>query len=365
MSITGIGWTSARLADGSRVFYYRVTREKGAPVFWKSSKKVDYRNGPVPKEFALAYAAAMKQWENERPARETHGDCARFIAQYLASDKFEKRAPSTKKQYRSLAEKVEKAFGSASIEVIEDRRFRGRLIDWHETQARRSPKMADDMVQVLSNALEYAFRRGALLRNPASGIEKAYTAPDDKRPIPQHEIDAALAIGRAVDLDVLRLGLFTGLRAKDLAEITWDADKGTHIEWATSKSRRKNTAIIPLTREARAFLDDLRARQMRSRRGMQRTMLLGTKGRSMTPGYVSQRMGRLFDRIGSDATCHRFRNSFATLLVRAGFSDEEIGAAVGWSAGTVREMKAIYVQREEIVAAQVARLDVARNRNGN
>ncbi|MEL7447292.1 MAG: tyrosine-type recombinase/integrase [Pseudomonadota bacterium] len=358
--ISGIGWTSGKLADGSKVYYYRVSREPGAPRFWTSTTKIDYRRGPVPKDFALAYADTLRQWEDDRPARESKGDCEMFILQYLASDKFQSRSPVTQKQYRSMADTVIAEFGKASVTVLEDRRFKGRVVQWHEDEARRSAKMADDMVQVFSNALEYAYRRGDLMHNPVRGIEKAYKAPDDKRPIPQHELDAAFQGASQADADIMGLSLHTGLRATDLAQITWDADKGSHLEWATSKSRRTSVAVVPLTPEARAFLDDLRARQMGKRHGSQRTMLVGTRGRSMRPNTLTQRISKRLSAVGSDATLHRFRNSFVTQLVRAGFSDEEIAGAVGWSVATVADMKRVYVQREELVAAQVARLNVVR-----
>lgn len=355
-TIKGIGRKSKRYADGIVKYSYYTSRQPGSLRFWgPTENKIDLMPGnPLPPEFVEAYVEAVKaQREDERAMK---GDLERFIDDYLEGPKFSGLSPATQANYRMHAKTVRAAFGTASIAVLEHRRFKGKIITWHHQKGKTAAKSADDALTVLYNVLEQACRRGELMVNRAEKIDRLYVRPDDKRPVTRDEFEKLLKKVTQDRKDIATVAWFTGLRAKDLAELTWNAVKGSYIEHQTSKSRYNKTVHLPLTQDAQSALESIRQRQLGSRLGLQRTVLVGAKGRSMKSGSVSRKINEAFDKLGIDKTLHNFRNSYATVLVRAEFTEEEIATTLGWSLEDVRELIRIYVRPEEINAAKVAKL---------
>ncbi len=351
--------TYKKLASGrTKIYYY--TKPGGTRFFDVMDKPIE---PPFSDAFHRAYRLAL---DTEAPKLE--GDCAQMIVDFLESHRFASLSAATQEGYRRDLGDARNRFGTASARVMEDRRFRGKVIAWQAEIANRSPRRADLCVVALRAAFEYARDRGALDRNPAAGIKPIYKSKDDKRPWSAQEIAIFLCDrpqtieGRKVPgcpqdvSDIFRLAMYTALRRTDLAEITWDAWKGSHIQWQTSKGRGRRTAVIPLTADAQAFLHDLKRRQAGSPHGLQRTMLVGASGRSMTPSTVGKKVNKRADALGIDNTLHRHRNTYATLLVKADFEPREIAGIMGWSIDQVHELIRIYVKQDVIVAAQVARL---------
>lgn len=341
--------THKRLADGTKRVYYRYPKT-GGQCFWIND------GGPIgtpwPPKFKAAFERAIQAHQHGRP----EGDCAQFILDYLDSAEFQKRAKRTQEDHRNHLRKVRAAFGRAPIKDIEDRRFRGDIIAWHAELAGASPKQADNALNAFSVVLGHAVRCGNLLRNPCENVPRAYRENETKEPWGEASQEVFLAHADATQRDAFLLALHTGLRRTDLARLTWDAWKGDHIEWATSKSRGKHLVIIPLLSEATAFLSELRMRQAKSKLGLQRTIMTGRRGRSMTAKGLADLVNKLSITLGIGLTLHQLRNTYATKLVEAQFSDQEIADIMGWTLEDVRQLKRVYVQRDTIVASQVERL---------
>lgn len=363
--------THKRLAGGRKKVYYY---SEAGTRFWTN---MDFQMAPpFPEAFLRAYQAAL---DEEREARSTRpeGDIAGYILEYLASDKFSRLAEQTRLAYRRDLDLARIKFGSAPRPVsAEDYlAFRADIVSWHDELARSSPRRADHILTVFRNALDHATRRGKLLHNPAADLETSYERPDDKRPWSPQDIAAFLQgdpekkiepVTQDVS-DIFHVGLYTGLRRTDVVALTWSAIGRQEIEWQTSKSRGRRTVIIPLVEEATTFFADLRRRQSEAARkrqdGVQEiglvlptTVITGARGLPLAPSAIQKKVNERAKALGLDVTFHRLRNTYATLLVKAGIRPEEIAGIMGWTIADVHELIRIYVHRDVIVAAQVRKL---------
>lgn len=345
--------THKTLASG-RVKIYYFTKPGGTRFFDVMDKPLSQ---PFPESFCRAHREAL-----EGEGDPVEGEFAQMVLDYFLSPGFAKKAPVTQADYRRDAEVARVPFGRASATVIEDRRFKGKIIRWHENLAKSSPRRADLCLTVLREILKYALQRGVLLHNPAAGIPGLWTRPDDKRPWTAAEIALFLADDcPQPSSDAFHLAMFTGMRRTDLANVTWTAFNDVDIQWETSKGRGRRTVIVPLTPEGIDFLNNLKRRQLNSPLGLQRTILTGAQGRSVTPATVGKLVNDRAKKLEIDNTLHRHRNTYATLLVKADFRPEEIAGIMGWDVAEVDELIRIYVHRDVIVAAQARRLrDVTR-----
>jgi hypothetical protein len=365
MTIEGVNPVRKVLADGSVQFRYYAWRGKGAPCFHVSHHKPVKH--PYPRAFVEAYNEAIKT------ARVVRDDFNGLAQRYLASPAFAKLANgSERSRYVGLAQKQ---FGSAPLRVIADPRFRGELIGYRDSLA-GTPRTADLAIQAVSVVLEHARNAGLLALNPAAGIPNLYRLPGDKRPWSDKEIVTFLNGAPEFIADAFGLIQHLALRRKDAAEITWMADRGTHIAWRTSKSGRAREAVIPILPDARAFLDDLKRRNAlklaeiakgyaRKHKDASpllmasRYMLIAHKGQpwrdeaSITKAFA-KRWAKL--EVKEFPSPHRLRNNAATAMMKAELDDRTIADAMGWSKEDVEEMRRVYVDREAVVSAAVIRL---------
>lgn len=345
--------THKRLASGRvRIYYY--TRRCGTRFFQNMDHQL---SAPYPEAFIAAFQQALET-ERETNKVPTDGEIGCFLRQYERSPDFQKLALATQQAYRRDMVKIRHKFGGAPAprEQADYLAMRKDIVDWHEEIARSSPRRADSVLTVFRNALAYATRKGLLLTNPAADLQAAYSAPDDKRPWAPQEIATFLAASPQDAADIFHVAMYTGLRRTDLVQLTWAAIGEHEVEWKTSKSRGKRTVIIPLTDQAKQFFQDLKRRQMESDLGLQRTVITGARGKSLTANALQKKINARAKDLGIYNTLHRLRNTYATLLVKAGFEDSEIAGIMGWTVDDVKELKRIYVHRDVIVADQVRRL---------
>ena len=401
MPIEKVHTTHKPLASGkTRIYYY--TR-RGGDLFWKHDGKP--LQPPFPAEFVKAYNDAIGA---EEPDPHT-GDMDRLITAYLESADFAEKAERTKEGYRRYLEgednplNARKQFGTASIKVVEDRRFRAQVLQWKRKIAKTSARDADLHGVALSQVLDYAYDNAEVVVNHARGLKAMYQKSTDHerlRPWTVNEIELFLQgnahlpaerrhggighnqppaepVGPADRLlsDVFQLAMFLALRLSDVATVKWSADKGSHFTFTTHKGKNKGrVATVPIIDEARVFLDRLKARRLKALRAeyegtnvevtadmlANETIILGDRGRKMLPGSIGSKLTERYKALDLKPTLHRLRNNFATMLVRADFKDPEIAEIMGWTEEDVATMKRVYVDREEIVAAQIERLTRAR-----
>ena len=351
MWIKGVHAVPSKLADGTRVYYYYTKRGKGRKRFWPPKGETctkDFRiKGPFPNGFIQAYQRMIEK------TPDVEGDIAQFIEDYLASDMMPK-SQARRKEIDYYSKIIREQFGRTSAAAVQHPRFRKILRKWRQERFGHSPRQGDLAIGVFSLVLQFALDDGLIDVNRASGLKKLYQAPDDKRPIPADHVELFMSEAKPHVADALRLALFTGLRVSDLASVSWSHDKGDHILIKTQK--RNRTARIPLIADARRFLDDLKARQTREH-GLQLTMLVGQKGRPMRPKTITRMISERFKELELPHTAHRARNTFATMLLKSGFSHEETALIMGWSMKDVEEMIRVYVDVDQVVSAAIARME--------
>ncbi len=353
MWIKGVHAVPSKLADGTRIYYYYTKRGKGRKRFWPPKGETctkDFRvKGPFPNGFIQSYQRMIEK------TPDVEGDVAQLIVDYLDSEHMP-NSQARRKEIDYYQKILRDQFGKTSAQAAQHPRFRKILRKWRQQRFSHSPRQGDLAIGLLSTILQLAVDDGELTVNRASRMKKMYVAPDDKKPIPPQDLETVLASAKPHVRDMLLLGSYTGMRAADLAVVSWSHDKGDRIEIMTSKSGRKRLARIPLTSEARSFIDGLKRRQIEAH-GLQARMLLGQKGRPVTPKTVTRYISNAFKEHGMEHTAHRFRNTYVTNMVKIGFKFEEIGLAVGWSPDTVEEMIRVYVDVDQVVSAAIARME--------
>lgn len=343
------------LKGRTKIYYY--TKPGGTRFF-------DVMDHALTKPFPDAFKRAYREALDDEAPNQLEGDCAQLIVDYLNSPKFEKLSASSRKSYTRCLGMARDKFGTASIKVMEDRRFKQKVLRWHEHMANASPRGADTTISVFRTMLGYAKKRGLLMWNPAEAIDNAYTPPNDKQPWTAQEIEKFLAGSDENTQNIFMLAMHTGLRRTDLVNLPWDAWKGSYIEYRTSKSRYQRTVLITLLDEAQQLLKRMKRLQLESPLGLQRTIVVSDLGRSMTPAGIDKKINSRAHALGISKTIHRLRNNRCILLIEAEFEDETIASEMGWTIDDVKQMKQIYAGSEVIIAARVRKLKKAQNENG-
>ena len=155
----GVNTVRKRLADATVAIYY-YHRATGTRL----------QGRPKTPEFLTSFAEAEKA-----RAQRDRGTLAGIIREFDASTEFGRRAASTRKEYRRMFKAIEDAFGDVPLAVLEDTRFLGDLLDWHDKFAAKTPREADNRLAVLSVVLTWAKRRQKIKANPlADGFERAH-----------------------------------------------------------------------------------------------------------------------------------------------------------------------------------------------
>src|SRR5690349_5135668 len=157
--LRGVNTVRKQLADGTVAlyFYHRATGTR-------------LRGRPNTPEFLASYAEAEKA-----RAQRDRGTLGGLIREFDASTELARKAESTRKEYRRMLKAIEDAFGDVPLAALEDPRFTGDLLGWHDRLAAKTPREADNRLAVLSLVLAWAKRRQKIKANPlADGFERAH-----------------------------------------------------------------------------------------------------------------------------------------------------------------------------------------------
>lgn len=278
-------------------------------------------------------------------------DIDSLIADYEASPDYTGCAKSTLKDYRLWLTRISERFGCTPIEVFEDRRMRGDIIDWRNTWAEQ-PRTADKASVMMSTLLNWAVENGRLSVNVAAGIKQLHNVnkadqiwEDRHWKVMEALNDKGEPICPAHVMDALKLASMTGLRLGDLVKLDWKHVGDKAIVLLTNK--RKGRAVIPIVPELRRHLD---ARDHR-----EGSVLRNSRGKPWTESGL----GSVFQKAkpeGFDRTIHDLRGTYATWLAVKGLTDEQIARIIGWTAKRVSEIRARYVDEARVVVSLVERL---------
>jgi integrase len=321
---------------------------------WRGGPRL--RGEPGSPEFYASYNDAI---ESRRAP-----DAGRFkalVVLYRASPNYKKLAETTRKNWSPWLDRITDYFGELRIAQFDrPEKIRPVIRRWRNQWADR-PRSADYGMQVLSRVLSHAVDPlGKIAGNPCEGIKQLYrgdrseiiwTAADIKqlkaggpeRPCPEE-------IGQAIDL-----AAHTGLRLGDLLRLSWAHVGEDAITVASSKSRGRREALIPL-------YDDLR--DVLARIPKHSTTVLTNRHRRP---WKTNGFGTAFNRakIGAgmnerDLHFHDLRGTAATRFYIAGLPIRVIAEILAWSEEQVEKIIRRYVGRGAATKEAIRKLNEAR-----
>jgi integrase len=342
VELRGVAKTTAK----GRTYYYA----------WRGGPRL--RGEPGSPEFHNSYNEAIE-------SRRTP-DSGRFkslVTLYRASNDYKKLADSTRKAWSPWLDRIADYFGELrTAQFDRPEKIRPVIRRWRNKWADR-PRTADYGMQVLSRVLSHAVDPlGKIGGNPCEGIKQLYNG--DRSEIVWLESDIAklkaggekgpcsAEVAYAVDL-----AAHTGLRLGDLLRLSWphvQEDEGAII-LATSKSRGRREAIIPLYDGLRAVLDRIPKRAT--------TILTSSKRRPWTAAGFGSSFNKAKIDAGMgdrDLHFHDLRGTAVTRFYIAGISERAIAEIVGWSEEQVSKIIRRYVGRAAATKALIRQINEAR-----
>jgi integrase len=325
----------AKVTAGGRIYWYA----------WRNGPRL--KGEPGSPEFHASYVEAH--------ANLRAPDTSRFhtlIVDYKASPGYSNLAPETVRNWSAWLGRIDAHFGELSVAQFDrPEKIRPIIRRWRQQWADK-PRTADYGMQVLSAVLSYAVELGRIASNPAHGIKRLYvgsTRADivwSEADIAKLKAEASPEIGHAVDL-----AAHTGLRLGDIVRLSWSHIGDQAIVIATSKSRGRREAVIPLYAALKSVLACIPRRAI--------TVLSNAAGRPWTVESLGSAFARVRDKVPalSHLHFHDLRGTAATFFYTAGLSDRVIAEILGWEEASVSQIIRRYVARDAATRAIIAKLD--------
>jgi integrase len=265
-----------------------------------------------------------------------------FLDAWLARTQSEV-APATFTKYQRVAKVFLESLGGQAEQDIALIK-RDDITRFRDSEAKRSSASTGNgylkVVRVFFNAAE---ADGLLVRNEARLVKllKTKDGGTERRAFTIPELKRVLAVANNEWRSMVLVGLYTGARLGDLAQLTWravDLEQG-EIRFATRKTGRP--MVIPIARPLQAHLEKLPAgddpnqplhpRAFRIMKDQQRSgslsnqfaAILASAGitESRTHAAKPKGKGRAARRAASEITFHSLRHTATSLLKSAGVSD--------------------------------------------
>lgn len=354
---TGLHFVSKRLADGTLRWHVYA---------WRGGPKIYTVDGSKPKATsALTDLAAEARHKFKQPPE--NSSISAQIAQFKASPEYTRTSASTQANYRIWLGRFDEEFGDTTLRMWQRREMRGEALDWRD-KWRHQPRSADEAIKTANRLMNWIVDRGRLPSNILAGIEYLYECDRSDIIWEAHHF-AQLAPFASVEVNEgIDLAAATGLRRGDLVRLRWDQVGEHAIIMKTGKSRGRKLITVPLIPEAKAVMARIRARyetEMASRRPSRRkplpeTVLSNSYWRSWEPGGFGSRFNDAKRESGIEVNLHDLRGTFATRLMLANLTDQEIADILGWDTKDVAQIRAKYVSQARVVIELGKRIAAAK-----
>jgi len=333
----GVNTVRKRLADGSRVTYYyhRVSGRRLA-------------GNPNSPEFLVSFAEAERIY-----AQRDRGTLAGLIREFDGSAEFARKAGSTQREYRRMFRAIEDEFGAAPLMALDDPRFTGDLLAWHDKLAGRTPREADNRLTVLGVVLGWAKRRQKISRNPlADGFRRAHHSDRSEMVWIEQDIENFIVVASPELMLAVMIALYTGLRQGDILRLPWTAYDGHFITTTVAKTSREGSGArkveIPVHSDLKAMLEAAPRRST--------LILTNTRGKPWTQDGFQTSEGKARKRAGlTRLHFHDLRGTAITRLSEAGATPQEIATITGHSLRTVHDILDKYLARRRPLAEAAIR----------
>lgn len=323
---------------GRERFYFR--RDRGP--------RIPLPGRPGTPEFMVAYErAAIGEMPEKGPKqRGAPGTFDRLVQDYFDSPEYLRLAPSSKKTYRSVIERlvIDEGIGHRLVREMSREHVRRILAKRSET-----PGAANSVLQKLKVLIHFAIDNGWRKDDPTLRIKKYakgefHTWTEEE--IAQYE--ECWPIGTTERL-AFALLLYTGQRRSDVVTMSWDDVRDGTICVTPLKTKRTSGVklwipIHPALQEVLDVADEDEG-----------TILKTAFGQSFTSnGFGSGFMAVKIDKTGLPKRCvtHGLRKAAARRLAEAGCTANEIAAITGHA--TLQEVSRYTKAAEQRKLAQAA-----------
>lgn len=330
--------------------YVHRKRARGREYLYfdRGGTRIRLYEKPGTAAFAAEYARAIRGDAAEASAPEPQRTFRALIRSYRASERYQRLAPRTKRDYDKVLAFIEDKMGR-----LEPAKMRRKDVIRARDANRDAVRFANYVVQVIRPLFEHAIDLGWMEENPARGVSllKPREAKE-RRAWPTAKLYAfreAAPLG-SIERTLFEVLLGTGQRIGDAIAMRWGdiEDGGLWVRQGKTKRR----LWLPLSRDLRAALDAA------PRAGL--TIVADDEGRPLTYWKAQRRMFAIRQRIGAeDYDQHALRHTATAVLAELGLDDDTIMAITGH---TTRAMVAHYAgEARQRVRAQraIAALDAA------
>jgi integrase len=278
--------------------------------------------------FATAYDALLAQVKANTLHRQHNiefmpASLGWAIEKFLASPLYNKRAETTKRNYRRVLDRLREKYGTGLLRDLQPHHVRDIRNDIKAT----STTAADIAVSLLSALWDFAIEQGGLRlgADPTHGIKRVHEVEHEHEPWPPELIERFLREARPSLRWAVKLALYTGQRRSDLVKMKWSQlwrdDEGRY--WVDVRQQKTGVPLsIPCAQELCAELE-----------GMPRvadTILVGERGAPLTGSSLSVMVRKQLRDMGVNGyAIHGLRKNAAIELDNAGCSTQEIAAITG------------------------------------
>jgi integrase len=341
IKLKGLHWATRKLPDGRVVTYWYA---------WRGGPRLPGK--PDSPEFVATYKAAVAERE-ARPIQTLDG----LVRAYQQSPEYAICADATREKWgRWLDRIVAHPIGELPLEAAANPRFRAHLLKWRDEYANTSLRNGDYAVEVLSVCLSWGVKRGIIAANPIKGTPALYQSDRADMIWTDKDLERFAAVASLEVATAVKLACLTGLRRADLASLVWgEIGERTIIKspskarvkalpGARRRTRGKHVAIIPVTPELKALLEEI------GRRGPDETVLTTVRGRPWKPSQLTNTVVDAKHAAGLEHLhLHDCRGTFITKLAKEGYALAEIARIVGWKSERVEQLLAVYADHTAVV----------------
>lgn len=207
------------------------------------------------------------------------------------------------------------------------------------------PASLNVVLNAIRNLYKYAIRKKYVLTNPTEDISQAKVQREEQVFLNTAEISALLD---AIEHELIRLMVrtlaYSGLRISECIHLTLDDVDFTKKVIRVRNGKGGKNRTIPLSEELAVGLKEYVDRQRPKVKGNRFFAL--KKSETISDQYINRALKQATTKLGWDkhVTCHTFRHSFASLLVKKDINIPSIAKLLGHA--DFRTVTSVYVHVE-------------------
>ena len=354
-------WGSFTGADGRRIRRSTRTSDKAEAtailVAWEKTAREGRKNVLTEARVRRTMSDILEQFTG---ASLSCPSVAEYFHEWIASKK-EEKAQKTVLKYIQTASHFLSSLGTKTgvpLEAIVSADIR----HWRELMLKegRSGTTVNDSVKVVSSVFEQARRLGRIPLNPCHELGAVRDeAKGERDTFTNEQVKALVHAAHGTDWEgAVLAGFFTGLRLRDVAELTWESVDSTNAKrWflRVIASKTGKGVAVPVHPEFRQWLED-RPRGVGKAPVFPALVGKYTGGKSGLSGQFKRlmeragvigrtlRKGEGAGRTTSSLSFHSLRHSFTSAMTAAGVAEEVRMLLTGHSTKTAHK---VYTHHEE------------------